>query len=328
MRALVYRSPGSVEVAEVEERSLGARDLRIAVEACGVCGSDLASFAHGHYIEPGQIMGHEVAGRVIEAGAEAPVEVGALVGVRPMRGCGACGYCRAGDEHLCGGTYGPSLGYGTPGGFADSIVLVDAEPDRNVFPVAEDVSPLDLLWLEPLAVAVHAIGMTGRAARVLIVGAGAVGITLVAAARAEGLAVTVVEPIASRRTAAESLGAEAFAPGETLSGRFDAMLDATGIAAAMNAVAPYLLPGAPMVMVGLSDDAVVFPAGGHPLQGAFAYLPADIRRAAELIRSGAVRLGRFVTHRYGLDGGAAALAGPSKSEPSMVKVAITPGGAQ
>src|SRR5690606_30539738 len=125
--AVVYQEPGVVAMGVAPPHELGPRDVRIDVEACGVCGSDLASFAHGHYIEPGQIMGHELAGRVAEAGGELTALVGRRVAVRPMQSCGSCSYCRAGDAHLCGATYGPSLGYGTPGAFAEQVVLRDAE---------------------------------------------------------------------------------------------------------------------------------------------------------------------------------------------------------
>src|SRR5664280_154406 len=122
MRAAVYHAPGDVRVEQETVPTLGPRDVLLNVLACGVCGSDLASFAHGHYVQPGQVMEHEIAARVREVGTQVRgLLPGQCVAVRPMRSCGACGYCTTGDSHLCGGTAGRSLGYGQPGGFAELL---------------------------------------------------------------------------------------------------------------------------------------------------------------------------------------------------------------
>ncbi|QNO38323.1 alcohol dehydrogenase catalytic domain-containing protein [Protaetiibacter sp. SSC-01] len=322
--AVVYVEPGVVTTGVVPERELGPRDVRIDVEACGVCGSDLASFAHGHYIEPGQIMGHELAGRVAEAGEERTALIGRRVTVRPMQSCGTCSYCRAGAAHLCGATYGPSLGYGTPGAFAEQVVLSEAEPGVTIFPVPDEVDPFDLLWAEPFAVALHAVDLAGPAREILVTGAGAVGLTVMAAARVAGMRVTAVEPLAGRRAAAETLGAATFEPGALPDGaRFDALVDASGVPAAVRAALPFLRGGAPVVMVGLNDDPIAFPCGDHPVRGSFAYLQKDFVRSVELIASGEVRLSHLVTDRLGLDRAADALRGPAAGD-ATVKAAIVP----
>ena len=207
MRSVVFEAPGVVSVEQHAVPDLGPTDVLIRVDACGVCGSDLSSFAHGHYIEPGQVMGHEIAGTVAAVGGDlVGVGVGESVAVRPMRSCGECPYCSDGDTHLCDNTLGPSLGYGTPGGFAEYVLIQDAVPGDDVIGVPSAIDPYDLLWAEPLAVALHALDRLEKpVSELLVIGAGAVGLTIIAAATSFGMSVTVVEPLAERRRAAEGL---------------------------------------------------------------------------------------------------------------------------
>lgn len=329
MKGLVYHGPHEVSVEELDAQALGPRDVRLTVEACGVCGSDLSSFAHGHYVEPGQVMGHEIAAVVTEAGPDITdvLRSGQRVAVRPMRSCGACGYCRSGDTHLCGDTYGPSLGYGTQGGFAEQLVMTDVEIGRDLIPVPEGVDPFDLLWAEPLAVGIHAVDLAGeRPRRILVTGAGAVGLAVTAAAVARDITVDVVEPQPERRAAARSIGAGAYAPGSVERGGYDALVDASGVPAAVVGALELLDVGAPVVLVGLSDAAVPWPLGEHPLVGAFGYRQDDFTHAVEAITSGAVRLSGLVTHRLALEEGARALSSPPAGA-GVVKVALVPSAA-
>lgn len=329
MRGLVYQRPQTVSVEELASQELGPRDVRLSVEACGVCGSDLSSFAHGHYVEPGQVMGHEIAAVVAETGPDLAdvLRSGQRVAVRPMRSCGACGYCRLGDTHLCSDTYGPSLGYGAQGGFAEQLVMTDVEVGLDLVPVPDGVDPFDLLWAEPLAVGIHALELAGeRPRRILVTGAGAVGLAVTAAAVARDIAVDVVEPQAERRAAARSIGAGAYAPGSVEQGWYDALVDASGVSAAVVGALELLDVGAPVVLVGLSDAAVPWPLGEHALVGAFGYRQDDFTQAVEAIASGAVRLSALVTHRLALEEGSRALSSPPAGA-GVVKVALVPGAA-
>jgi 2-desacetyl-2-hydroxyethyl bacteriochlorophyllide A dehydrogenase len=328
MQALVFHGPGDVGTAELDLPAVGATDVVLAVEACGVCGSDLSSYAHGHYVEAGQVMGHEMSAVVVEHGTGLPdLSIGQRVAVRPMRSCDACAYCLAGDTHLCGSTYGRSLGYGAPGGFAERLHLADVTVGRDIVPVADDVDPFDLLWAEPLAVALHALGLAGgtTVTRLLVTGAGAVGLSVVAAAVAEGIAVDVLEPVAERREAARSLGAGAWAPGQLAAdASYDALVDASGVPVALQSAVPLLHPTAAVILVGLNDAPVPWPVGAHRVTGAFGYRDRDFERAVELIADGRVSLGGLVTHRFGLAQADRALTVP-RPQDNVVKAAIVPG---
>ncbi len=326
MEAVVFHGPSDVRVEELTPPTVGAGDVLLDIEACGVCGSDLASYAHGHYVSPGQVMGHEMSARVAAVGdAVAGLEVGQRVAVRPMRSCGSCDYCREGDTHLCGSTAGRSLGYGAQGAFADQLHITDVEVGGDVIAVPDHVDPFDLLWAEPLAVALHAFRLAGTPVRrLLVTGAGAVGLAVTAAALAEGAEVDVVEPVPERRAAATGLGATAWAPGE-LPGQpvFDALVDASGVPQAVHAALPLLSPSATVVLVGLNDAPVPWPAGPHRLVGSFGYRETDFADAVQLIVASRVALGHLVTHRHPLADAARALDAP-RPEDHVVKAALVP----
>jgi 2-desacetyl-2-hydroxyethyl bacteriochlorophyllide A dehydrogenase len=328
VRSLVFHGPREVSLEDLQHPAVGPTDALLAVEACGVCGSDLASYAHGHYVQPGQVMGHELSAVVVEAGARLDLAPGQRVAVRPMRSCGVCDYCVTGDTHLCGATVGPSVGYGAPGGFAERLHVADVAVGTDLIGVPTDVDPFDLLWAEPLAVALHAVGLAGAGVeRLLVTGAGAVGLAVVAAALADGRTVDVVEPVASRRAAATSLGATAHAPDALPDarpdGQYDALVDASGVPAAVEAVLALLRPTAPVVLVGLGDTSVPRGLGARRMTGAFGYRDAEFARAVELIADGRVRLADLVTHRFGLDDADRALSVP-RPEDDVVKAAIVP----
>jgi threonine dehydrogenase-like Zn-dependent dehydrogenase len=90
MRAAVFRGPGIIEPADTPEPVLAQGDLLVEVAACGVCGSDLESWRSGAYVSAGQVMGHEIGGRVVSGGEAVGLAAGAAVALRPLRSCGEC----------------------------------------------------------------------------------------------------------------------------------------------------------------------------------------------------------------------------------------------
>ena len=321
---VAYRAPGELEVVTRPTPSPARSDAVLKVLACGVCGSDVTSYYEGKYVSPGQVMGHEFVGVVTARGEECPLAVGDRVMVRPMRSCGGCWYCLRGDIHLCARTGELSLSYGLPGGYAEEVLVPDCRPGENVHLLAEGVDPNDALWAEPLAVAVHAVDRAGPldGARVAVLGAGSIGLCLLAAARAAGARVDVVEPRAARAALARRFGAGTVLPEAAGLAPVDVLLDSSGVPAAVAAAVPALLPPGPAVLVGVTAGAVQVP-GGVEVRGAFGYRAADFARAADLINSGAVRLGGAVTHEYGLPDLAEAMR-TVRHDPRAGKVVIKP----
>lgn len=331
MRVAVYRSPEHIEVDDVPLAELGAADVLLGVEACGVCGSDVASYLHGHYATPGQVLGHEMSAVVQELGQHhvdsGSLRIGDRVAVRPARSCLACPYCRAGQPQLCGESGPRTLGYGARGGYADSVLVTDAVVGADVIRVPADLPPDEVVWAEPLAVAVHAVeralGTSGGS--LLVLGGGSIGLCVVAAARAMGIErIALSEPRAGRRRAAEGIGAEPLDPSDGFEGlAFDALIDSSGSSAAIEGAIGSLRPGAAIVLVGLGDGPVPWPVGAHDVVPSFAYTDADFVKAVDLIVEGRVRLGSLITHRFGLAGTGAAIAA-SAHDPSVIKAVVEP----
>jgi len=200
MRRAIWTNEG-IEVVEEEPGPLEPGWVRLQVEACGICGSDL-HFFHGQVRKPlGTSPGHELAGTVVD-GPAGLADV--RYAVSPNVTCGgSCAFCQSGRTHLCG-KGGPVIGLGRHGGLAE---LVDA-PLINLAPVPDGVDPVTASLTEPLAVTVHGVGLADVRPddRVLVLGAGTIGLcaALVARDRATEVAITARHP--HQRAAAERLG--------------------------------------------------------------------------------------------------------------------------
>ena len=199
MRRAVW-SEGGLDLVDEEPGPLEPGWVRLQVEACGICGSDL-HFWHGQ-VPPrlGTSPGHELAGVVVD-GPAGLADV--RYAVSPNVTCGTCDFCRAGRTNLCG-RGGPGLGLGRHGGLAE---LIDA-PLANLAPIPDGVDAVTASLTEPLAVTVRGVGLARvtPADQVLVLGAGTIGLcaALVARDRAQEVAITARHP--HQRAAAERLG--------------------------------------------------------------------------------------------------------------------------
>lgn len=182
MRVAATRAGGGLAL---ESRALPEPEpgqARVRLLACGICGTDL-HFHHAGLWAPGHVPGHEMFGEVDALGeGAAGVAIGDRVAVEPILACGRCELCRAGRGNVCPETrlYGIHL----PGGFADAICV----PSERLFPVADAVPPEIAALAEPVAVAIHGVrrGGVAEGQRVLVLGAGSIGLLSVLAAKAAG----------------------------------------------------------------------------------------------------------------------------------------------
>ena len=205
MRAVVLTTLGGpLETAEVDDPTPGPGEVVVAVDSCGICGSDL------HIVDafamPGQVLGHEVAGRVAAAGqgVEAWRE-GDPVMALSLATCGTCDACRSGRPRKC--TAALMMGVETPGAYAE-YVRTPAH-DLVALPAGFDLRLGALV--EPLAVARHAVGRGGLMAgeSALVIGGGPVGLAVLLWLKHLGAGtVAVTDPRASRRAGARQLGAD------------------------------------------------------------------------------------------------------------------------
>jgi len=213
MKAAVLTAPGRFEIQQVPRPEIAPEEVLIRVRACGICGTDLRIYRHGHgKIELPAVIGHEIVGQVEEVGrgigaGEIDYTPGSWVMVTPGIACGRCTNCLQGL--FC--TNKTSIAYHYPGGFAE-FLRVPARGVRSiVFPLPDPLpagqKPSDYVIAEPLACALNGLEQLGSpplGGRGLVVGAGAIGLLLAKLLRLKGLQGIVVADI--RREKLERAG--------------------------------------------------------------------------------------------------------------------------
>jgi threonine dehydrogenase-like Zn-dependent dehydrogenase len=261
MQAAVFAGAGRLGIEDRPDPEPGPGEVLIEVEACGICGSDLAvlDVPPRHPATPGVILGHEFVGRVTALGAGARgVDVGTRVVVDPDPKCGSCGPCRAGRPANC--EHIVALGVYRDGALARLVTT----PAETCHPIQDDVPATLAALAEPLACVVNG---TNRASlrpgeSAVVFGAGAIGCLFTAVLRAAGASVlVVVEPNAERAPVAMAMGAtHVVAPGEwerlraaLLPAGADVVVDAVGSVLPESIDAAAM--GARVVLFGMNTNA-------------------------------------------------------------------------
>jgi threonine dehydrogenase-like Zn-dependent dehydrogenase len=262
MRAAIFQGNGRLTI---EDRPLpmitAADDVIVAVEACGICGTDvhILEVPPGHPATPGTIMGHEFVGRVTAVGAGvSDIRPGQRVIVDPNPTCGACTSCRAGRPANC--LASSALGIFRDGALASHVKA----PASAVHALGEGPSREIAALAEPLACVINA---TNRAAvrpgeSVLIFGAGPIGCLFTAVFKAAGATpIVVVEPNATRAAVARAMGADAVVTPHELGARRAELLpgDADVVVDAVGSLLPEAIDTAAMggriVLFGMNSNA-------------------------------------------------------------------------
>lgn len=323
MKAVVYDAPRHFQLRDVPVPMPGPGEVRLQVEAAGVCGTDLHIHEGGFFSRYPLTPGHEIVGRVVAlgAGVVSPV-IGQSVVADNTVLCGECSYCRRDQPLFCRNFY--SLGVNGPGAFAEYVV-VRAE---KCFP-ADDLDLMTAVMTEPTACAVHGMDVLGLrpGSDVLLFGAGPTGLVLAQLLLHGGAArVTVAAPTEFKldlarhygvdrtvRTDRADPGASAAALREAAPEGYDVVVEATGALGVAELCVPLTRDGGTVLVYGMAADADVL--GVHPyeifkreltIKGSFAQTHCFDRALLEL-RSGRVRTEGIVTHRYPLADYAGAL---------------------
>ena len=209
MKAAVFtglHQPLAVE--QLPDPAPGAGEVVVKVARCGICGSDLHMAEDAAYGAcPGDVFGHEFAGEVVALGKGAEgLKTGDLVSVIPLKSCGTCEHCRKGEVQWC-------AGFGLQGGgYAEYAVT---RPNQCV-KLPASASLADGAIIEPLAVALHGVRLSGLKAgdSALVLGAGPIGLAVAFWARRMGAARVVVQDLADwQQERALAMGAQAFIAG-------------------------------------------------------------------------------------------------------------------
>jgi threonine dehydrogenase-like Zn-dependent dehydrogenase len=328
VRQARWRADG-IELVELSARDLPPLRpdwLRLRVQACGICGSDLHALRGDAPVPVGRVPGHEIA---------CVRDDGALVAVEPRLWCGTCAYCRAGERQLC--REGRLLGVDLPGGFAD---FVDA-PLACVHAVPAGIDAAVAALAEPLAVCVRALARARvqPASRVLVLGGGSLGLLAGLLARDRAASTAVAVRHAHQRDTARRFGLTALgepevdawarehAPDvviETVGGRADTLARAVDCCAPAGRIAVLGLfaPGAP------PPDALALALRELTLVGSNTYGTdahgSEFAAAVALLPRYRAELAALHTHRFGLNEVREAFATAADKHTGAIKVVVEP----
>ena len=265
MKALLCRSPGALEIVERPKPAVHRGQALVRLRRAGVCGTDLHIYDGTQpYFEYPRIIGHELAGEIAEVGSDSLFKPGQQVAIIPYLACGACVACRRGKTNCCQRLN--VIGVHSDGGMADYVSL----PEANI--IAADGVGLDQAAMaEFLAIGAHAVGRGAvkRGDRVLVVGAGQIGIACMIFAKLRGAEVTALDTredrlaFCAKEIAVDHClraGADAKAALSRLSDAefYDGVFDATGNAKAMNAGFDYVAHGGAYVLVSIVRETIAF----------------------------------------------------------------------
>lgn len=308
--------PGKIEIQETPVPSLDELDVLIKVKATTLCGSDLHIFKGKHPAVSLPVpVGHEIAGEVAEVGSKvSKVKPGDRVTVEPVITCGHCYYCEKGNYHLCANI---SFQYRQgQGGLTTDFVA----PERWVHQLPENIPYLQGALIEPLSVAVHAVGLAQpeMGASAAIFGAGAIGLLILQVLKAVGGGDVFATDISDARlyTALE-LGAS----GVFNSAKIDSVeqvlkrtgglgvqcaFEAVGLESTLIQSLQSLQKGGQAILVGLFEvesariPANLFVQKEISLTGSQGY-HWDFQRAIKLAKLGNITLEKMITHRFPFD---------------------------
>ena len=196
MKAVVIHAAKDLRIEEREAEALQPGQVEVAIEAGGICGSDLHYYNHGGFgtvrVREPMILGHEVAGTIVSLGKASGegvsgLAVGDRVAVSPSRPCNACDYCLKGQQNHCLNMrfYGSAMPMPhIQGAFRQRLVAEAYQCHK----VAEGVSINEAAMAEPFAVTLHGVNRAGPLTdkRVLVTGCGPICALAIIAARAHG----------------------------------------------------------------------------------------------------------------------------------------------
>jgi L-iditol 2-dehydrogenase len=324
MRAGVYREKGIVRVEEVPVPEVAGGEVLIKVAACGICGTDIKKIFHA-FVEPPQILGHELAGTVVAVGRGVTKwKPGDRVMSFHHIPCGKCFYCEKRLFSQCKQykTTGLTGGF-TPngGGFGEYVKAMPWVAQHGIVALPDNVSFEEGTFIEPINTIVKAVQKARVTAgeTVLVAGCGPIGLQLLMVAKLEGAKLYTSDPVAERRAKSLLLGAiESFDPSsgklvEEVKARTDGRgADAVLVAVAHPAVVVEALAAARLggrVLLFAANDPVTkieFPAAAvgideKEILGSYS-AAVDIQLdAAGLVLKKKLPVMDIVTHRFPLD---------------------------
>jgi L-iditol 2-dehydrogenase len=327
VKAAVLRGPGRLAAEDWPRPSVGEGELLLRLRGCGLCGSDIAKIVAPRTAAP-QVLGHEVVGEVVAAGAGAPFALGERVVAAHHVPCADCHYCRRGSPSMCRLFKESNL---DPGGFAEYVRVPFANVQHATFRLPGHVSDEEASFVEPLACCLRAV----KRARVqvgdtvVVVGLGSIGCLFVQLFKRAGTVVAGADLLPARAALALSLGADAAGGAAAGGGGGQDHVIVTGGGQAVLPWAADTVRDGGVIHVFAGGDGENLPLALHALYAreltlmtTYSSSPVELAEAFDLIVHGKVRTAELVSHRLPLARLADAVALMQRHE--ALKVYLTP----
>ena len=318
MKAVVLSAVNKLAIAEVEKPKPGLKECLVKVLACGICGTDRHIY-HGEYPSAKPvILGHEFGGVIEEVGSNSKFKVGQVVSVDPNIICGTCPDCVAERTAFCPDL--TALGVNINGGLAEYVLT----PDTQIYPVSDELNPLHLAFIEPLACSIRGLDLANLKGgeKVAVLGGGVIGLLVVQLAKLAGASeIVLITRQKFRRDVALKIGAtRVIDPNSedvnTAVTNMDVVFECAGAVETFKQAQNISRRGGSVIVLGLTASDVTLEVNPFNIvvnelriQGSFLN-PLTQGRAAELVESGKLNLDILISKVVDLAGVQAILDAP------------------
>ena len=352
MKALVYYGNRDLRLESVDEPSPAAAEVKIKVDYCGICATDIEEYLYGPVFISGDtpnpltgkkiplITGHEITGTVVELGASvSDIRRGQRVVLNGVLTCKQCWWCKHDQEQQCPSMAG--VGFGIDGGLAEYMVW----PADQVVTLPDNVTSEEAALVEPASVAMHAVRRTNMQPgnRVVILGVGTVGLLALQVARTRGAIVYAVDRRQISLDLARELGADAIINSEiedagarllelTNGVGADIVIDAAGGSETPALAVSWTRRGGRVLLVAIYTAQPTFDFNSLvgtevEMAGSLAYQQKDIEEVVRLISDGDLKTSPLISDTLALsdvvDKGFARMMAPTKD---VFRILVDPSG--
>ena len=338
MKTILMPEPGKVIITEMEKPTPKPGEALLKLLYGGICGSDLGSYrgANAYVVYP-CIPGHEFSAKIVEIGEnDRGLKPGMIVTCNPYFNCGHCYSCERGLVNAC--TDNQTMGVQRQGAFSQYITM----PVERIYD-GKGLSPRTLSLIEPFCISYHGVtrGQVKPGDKVLVVGAGTIGVLAAVAAKAKGAEVTICDVAPEKLDYAyQTFGLahkllnaspEAFAAGVaelTQGNGYDVTIEAVGMPETFQNCIDAACFGGRLVLIGVSKRNIndffftIIQKKELNIFGSRNALKSDFLELIELVRSGAVDLEKIVTNEYAWTDAPQAFAEFSANAGKMLKVVL------
>jgi L-iditol 2-dehydrogenase len=302
MKAAVLFAPENLKMTDVEIPKLAADEVLFKPKNIGICGSDVTFYLGHRPVAYPLILGHEVVGHIAAVGeAVTKFKVGQRIIVEPNYSCGNCPLCRIGRGNICPNKKSP--GVSVPGFFADYAKA----PAEFVWGLPDNISDEDAATIEPQAVGIHALVISGAKLgdTVAVVGCGVIGLLLIHAAVKAGVRVLAHDKLPVKLAMAEKLGAHAIEAEDTAllwqKENVTTIFECAGVPASIELSLNAAPRGSQVLLLGITTTPASFVPikivreGIHIIPSLIYDHPGDFERTINLVSSGTLSPSKIIT---------------------------------